>query len=81
MAAAVKTGLSAEEGNMLQCSLCLTVYKESLKECPRCAVGRKNDFRRPEKKKVKTRAGTQKKKSLKEAGKIKVKQEDADESI
>ena len=41
MAVAVKIGLSAEEGNMLQCSLCLTVYKERLKECPHCAVRRK----------------------------------------
>ncbi len=70
MAAAVKTGLSAEEGNMLQCSLCLTVYKESLKECPHCAVKRKNEFRWPKKRKVKTYADIQKKKSLKEAGKI-----------
>ena len=54
MAVAVKIGLSAEEGNMLQCSLCLTVYKERLKECPHCAVRRKNEFKWPKKKKVKT---------------------------
>lgn len=70
MTAAVKTGLSAEEGNMLQCSLCFAVYKESLKECPHCAVKRKNEFRWPKKRKVKTYADIQKKKSLKEAGKI-----------
>ena len=30
---AVKIGMSAEEGNMLQCSLCLAVYKERSPLC------------------------------------------------
>lgn len=64
-------GVSLEEGVMLQCSLCFTVFKESLGQCPHCRLRQRNEFKCPKRKKTKTFADIQKKDTLKMVGKIK----------